>query len=258
MSNQSTYLSYIFTNSSDNVASLDDQKFILTELQIYSPSVHQYNSTRQIAELLMIHTSSDNSSHELIISIPISQTGTGVSDIGFNNLLSISKTEIPTASAGVKNELIPSLNLNNFIGQTGYYTYEGNHINNCYQQAYYIVYYPSNFSIFINNDYLTNNVISILQDSNIGVQDNNNYFLNQNGPNFSLGDVTYMDCVAVNTSEDTIEAPTYSSTFADSSSGKAILYVIIIFIVLILVFLLLYVIVIQINKYVTSRNPTFN
>jgi carbonic anhydrase len=88
MTNSTTYLSYVFTQS-DNTAKLDDETFNLTELQIYSPSVHQYNSNTQIAELLMIHVS-QTSSYELIISIPISQSGAAISNTGFNNLLSIS------------------------------------------------------------------------------------------------------------------------------------------------------------------------
>ena len=110
MTNNNTYLSYIFTTPTDNIAKLDDEIFNLYELQIYSPSVHQYNSSNQTAELLMIHSNANNSSYELIISIPISQTGAAISDVGFNNLLSISKTNIPTESSGTRNFLIPSLN----------------------------------------------------------------------------------------------------------------------------------------------------
>lgn len=253
MTNYRTYLSYKLTTPTNNIAKLDDEEFNLYELQIYSPSLHQYNSSNQTAELLMIHSNANNSSHELIISIPITQTGASISDVGFNNLLSISKTNIPTASSGTRNYLIPSLNLNNFIGKTEYYTYEGNHINNCMQKAYYIVYYPTNFALFINNDYLSNNVISILTNSNIRPQANKNYFFNKNGPNYHLGDGVYMDCVAINTSKETILSPVYSSAFSDSQTGKLFLQVLIIFIILGVVFLLIYIIIFYIYKYLKNR-----
>lgn len=254
MSNQKTYLSYVVTSSNDNIAKLDDETFNLYEIQVYSPSVHQYNSVNQIGEILMIHSNANSSSHELIISIPISQTGAAISDVGFNNLLSISKTNIPTESSGTQNFFIPSLNFNNFIGKTGYYTYEGNHINDCLQKAYYIVYYPTNFAIFISNDYLTNNIISILTDSYIKPQPSINYFFNKNGPNYYLGDGVYMDCVAVNTSDDTIEVPTYSSSFADSASGKLILQMLVLFAFLALIFLIISVVIVKIVKYLQDKN----
>jgi carbonic anhydrase len=253
MKNYTTYLSYMLTTSSDNIAKLDDEVFNLYEIQIYSPSVHKYNSTNQIAELLMIHSNANNAGHELIISIPISQTGAAISDVGFSNLMSISKTQIPTQSVGTMNALIPSLNLNNFIGKTGYYTYEGNHINNCTQKAYYIVYYPTNFALFISNDYLTNNLISILQNSAISVQNNSNYFFNKNGPNYYFGDGVYMDCIAVNTSDDTIEVPVYSSSFSDSSTGKIILQMIVLFSLLAIVFLIIYMCIINLFKVVKNK-----
>ena len=255
MKNNTNHLSYTVTTPSDNIAKLDNDIYHLNELQIYSPSIHQYNSKTQIGELLMIHTNPNNSSHELIISIPISQTGASVADVGFSNLLSISKTQIPTESTGYRTALIPSLNFNNLIGKRGYYTYEGNHINYCSQKAHYIVFYPSTFALFISNDYLSNNLISILTNSDIGVQDNNNYFFNKNGANsFNIGDGVYMDCVAVNTSDDTIQVPVYSSTFGDSSSGKIILQMVIIFSVLSIVFLIIYLCVIRV--FTIFRNRT--
>jgi len=253
MSNHTTYLSYRLTSTNDNIANLDDETFNLIEVQIYSPSIHQYNSRDQIGEILMIHSNANNSSHELIISIPISQTGASITDVGFNNLLSISKTNIPTESSGIQNFLIPSLNFNNFIGKTGYYTYEGNHIDACLQKAYYIVYYPTDFAIFISNDYLTGDTISILSNSNISPQPNVNYFFNKNGPNYYMGDGVYMDCVAVNTSKDTIEVANYSTSFADSSSGKLILQMLVLFSFLALLFLIITAVIVQIVKIIQRK-----
>jgi hypothetical protein len=253
MSNRTTFLSYILTNTSDNIAKLDDETFNLYELQIYSPSVHRYNSTTQIGEILMIHNNASNSSHDLIISIPISQTGAAIVDVGFNNLLSISKTNIPTESSGIQNFLIPSLNFNNFIGKTGYYTYEGTHIRDCFKKAYYIVYYPTDYAIFISNDYLTEGTISILSNSDISPQPDVKYFFNKNGPNYYMGDGVYMDCVAVNTSDDTILVSNYSTSFADSSSGKLILQMLVLFSFLALIFVIISAVIIKIVKYLQNK-----
>ena len=260
MTNKGTYLSYVFTQTDENFAELDNEVFKLVELQIYSPSVHRYNSINQIAELLLIHNNASNSSYQLIISIPITQSGATIVDQGFTNLLSLSKTHIPSASSGTQNFLVPSLNLNNFIGKTGFYTYDGNHIGECLQKASYVVFYPSNFALFISNEYLSNNKITILENSNISPQVNNNYFYNKNEAKYFLGNGVYMDCIAVNTSEETIDSPVYSSTlstsFMNSPTVKMIFSVCIITCFMAAVIFIIYIIFIQTRAYFITETGT--
>jgi carbonic anhydrase len=118
MTNNGSYLSYSFQTPTDNIAKLDNETFYLNELQVYTPSLHTFNGTHQIGELLMIHYNSDNI-YYLIISIPITQFGT--SDIGFNNLLNLTKTHINSAGE-TYSQLVPDLNMNHFIAKKEYYT----------------------------------------------------------------------------------------------------------------------------------------
>ena len=57
------------------------------------------------------------------------------------------------------NFVISDLNFNNFISTTSFYTYTGNVIDNCETTAYYILFYPTVFSIFIPNNYLGRTLI---------------------------------------------------------------------------------------------------
>ena len=212
MTNYSTYLSYVLSNPSVNVAKLADETYNLQEIQIYSPSVHQYNNSYAIGEMMLIHNNINSSTTQLIISIPIGQTGAATNNIGFNNLMNLSIQNIPTYSSGTKNILIPSLNLNTFVGQTPYYFYTGSLLTNCTQQTYYILFDPTNFGMFINSDQLTNNVISILSSADYPIQDNSGYVMNKKGPNANgLGEGEYMSCVLVDTSEETTETASYSN-----------------------------------------------
>jgi len=218
VSNNGTYISVSITNG-DNTAQLDNSNYALSELQIYSPSLHQYNSTNQIGEILMVYNSTENSTEQLIISIPISQGGGSVTDQGFNNLMNIVNVYTPTLGDN-SNFVISDLNFNNFISTTSFYTYTGNVIDNCETTAYYILFYPTVFSIFIPNNYVNNNQITCISPSNITVEPNTNYFFNSKSANFSNGNGIYMDCVAVNTSQEEEVVPTTGSY--SSYTGSAL------------------------------------
>jgi len=251
MQNHGGYLSYHFQTPTDNIAKLDDETFYLNELQIYTPSLHTFNGSHQIGELLMIHYNSDNIFY-LIISIPITQFGT--SDLGFNNLLNLTKTHINSTNDSFS-QLVPELNMNHFIAKTEYYTYEGTMIDNCTTKAHYIVYDPTNFSLFIEDSNLnksTNpNTISMISDPSTRGVNETNYFINKNGPNYYLGDETYMDCVAVNTSEDKL--PTYISTYANSGSAQVVVSVLLSIVVVAVVFLIVWFCITQLFYYVKNK-----
>ena len=199
VTNNGTYISVAITND-ENTAQLDNSDYALSELQIYSPSLHQYNNTNQIGEILMVYDSTENSTEQLIISIPISQGGGSVTDQGFNNLMNIVNVYTPTLGDN-SNFVISDLNFNNFISTSSFYTYTGTVINNCETTAYYILFYPTTFSIFIPNNYIYNNQITCITPSGVTVEPNTDYFFNPEGANFGNGDGIYMDCVAVNTSQ---------------------------------------------------------
>jgi hypothetical protein len=117
--------------------------------------------------------------------------------------------------------VVPDLNFNNFIANQSYYTYNGNVINDCITAADYIVYYPTTFSIFISNDYLTNGQINFITPYSAPIQPNTDYYFHDKGASFANGDGIYMDCVAVNSSTDTqlMSASNSASSYGSYSSS---------------------------------------
>jgi carbonic anhydrase len=218
ITNEGTYLSLIITNT-NNTAQLENSSYTLSEVQIYSPSLHEYNSSTQIGEILLIYTSSEYSTNQLIISIAISQGSGSVNDIGFNNLMNAVSLYAPSKTDAMT-YIVPELNFNNFILDKPFYTYSGSVINNCLTTADYIVYYPTTFSIFISNDYLTNGQLNFITPYTAEIQPNTDYYYNEKGPTFSDGDGIYMDCVAVNSSTET-QLMNISSNYNSSSSSSS-------------------------------------
>jgi Eukaryotic-type carbonic anhydrase len=214
ITNEGTYLQIMVSNT-ENTAQLDNSSYVLSEIQIFSPSLHEYNSSTQIGEIFMVYTSTEYSSTQLIISVAISQSNGSINDNGFNNLMNA--VSIYTPSSGqTMTYVVPELNFNTFIANKPYYTYSGNVINDCITPADYIVYYPTTFSIFISNDYLTNGQINFITPYSAPIQPNPDYYYNEKGPNFASGDGIYMDCVAVNSSTETQLMNVASSNSASS------------------------------------------
>jgi carbonic anhydrase len=217
ITNEGTFLQ-ILVNNTENTAQLDNSSYVLSELQIFSPSLHQYNGSTQIGEIFMIYTSTEYSTTQLIISIAISQSNGSINDSGFNNLMNAVSLYTPSSGDSIS-YVVPELNFNTFIASHPYYTYSGNVINNCLTTADYIVYYPTTSSIFISNDYLTNGQINFITPYSAPIQPNTDYFYNSKGPNFANGDGIYMDCVPVNSSTET-QLMNVSSSNSASSYGS--------------------------------------
>lgn len=214
ITNEGTYLQIMVTNT-DNTAQLDNSSYVLSELQIFSPSLHEYNGSTQIGEILMIYTSTEYSTTQLIISVAISQGNGSINDNGFNNLMNAVSLYTPSSGQSMS-YVVPELNFNTFITSNPYYTYSGNVINDCLTPADYIVYYPTTSSIFISNDYLTNGQINFITPYSAPIQPNTDYYYNEKGPNFANGDGIYMDCVPVNSSTETQMMNVASSNSASS------------------------------------------
>ena len=253
VTNNGTYISVAITNN-ENTAQLDNSDYALSELQIYSPSLHQYNNTNQIGEILMVYDSTENSTEQLIISIPISQGGGSVTDQGFNNLMNIVNVYTPTLGDN-SNFVISDLNFNNFISTSSFYTYTGTVINNCETTAYYILFYPTTFSIFIPNNYIYNNQITCITSSGVTVEPNTDYFFNPEGANFGNGDGIYMDCVAVNTSQEQEVVPmsgsytSYTGSALQNPTVVQIVQYIIFSLFIIIIFLAIYFVIKQFYTY---------
>lgn len=253
VTNNGTYISVAITNG-ENTAQLDNSDYALSELQIYSPSLHQYNNANQIGEILMVYDSTESSTEQLIISVPISQGGGSVTDQGFNNLMNIVNVYTPTLGDN-SNFVISDLNFNNFISTSSFYTYTGNVINNCETTAYYILFYPTTFSIFIPNNYIYNNQITCITSSGVTVEPNTDYFFNPEGANFGNGDGIYMDCVAVNTSQEEEVVPmsgsytSYTGSALQNPTVVQIVQYIIFSLFIIIIFLAIYFVIGKLYKY---------
>ena len=71
VTNKGDHLSIAYDQTTSKQAQLNSQDYYVTDIRIYSPSLHTYNGTNADAEILILHHS-DN--QNMIVSIPLSAT----------------------------------------------------------------------------------------------------------------------------------------------------------------------------------------
>jgi carbonic anhydrase len=193
--NKGNYINIGVERMSEPPATFNNEGYNVEGMRIYTPSLHTYSGTTADAELMIIHTNSNNSSY-LLICIPIS-----VNNIINDNsaLLSRIIQEMSKRANSVGEETIlreERFSLNNLVPRKPFFSYEGvlpyspNTGN-----ADFIVYNMDN-AIPINDKMfkqMQNMIIS--QNTNV-YPTNDRLFYNSSGPNSSteINDDIYIDC----------------------------------------------------------------
>jgi|688.fasta_scaffold09930_2 hypothetical protein len=141
ISDDRSHLSVNCNGGSKSTVSFYDAIYVPSEIRIYAPSLHTYNGANADAEILIVHTPGSNAkTNGLIISVPVSLTGSGNPDLTAiiqaansinGNTLSIN------ASAPINYDV----NANSFISNNPYYVYYGTlPYDSCGGNYYYAVF----------------------------------------------------------------------------------------------------------------------
>lgn len=188
------------TNSSSGSCTLEGGKLNVNELRIYTPSLHKYNNVRAEAELI-IDLKNTMGGNDILLCIPISNTSGTLPEAStqLNQIIDLMSSIGNTPNQGGN---IPGLelNLNQFISNKGFYTYNGtmpySPCNNC---TIFIVYHLDNTSINI-NDTILNKLQNIIQTSNFPikqVKEEQGLAFNKSGAKRNAGssdDNIWIDC----------------------------------------------------------------
>jgi carbonic anhydrase len=187
------YLSLTYENSFPEPVLFNSNSYNVSEIRIYSPSLHSYSGDKADAEIIINHTSAYGN---ILVCIPLitnESVNGGTQDLD-NILTNVSKYAKITDETAV---LQKSINLNNFIPQTKYYVYNGTLLfPPCNGDYTYIVFNK------IDGGYknITQKQLSILQDlikkNTITTKPNVKFYVNNNGPGMETtnSDDIYIDC----------------------------------------------------------------
>jgi len=181
-------------------------EYSVSEMRIYTPSLHTYNDTKAAGECVIVHTSSSGN-YPLLVCVPI---GVGDSASKASQYLSnVIKTMSKTAPVDKDSTQIPqSFNLDDFVPSKPFYSYTGTQpYQPCQGKNNYVVFTPSDSACSVSSQVLET-LRSVIQENAYTTNTSTPFFYNSAGPGQSLNfgnDDIYIDCQPVGESEETID-----------------------------------------------------
>jgi carbonic anhydrase len=241
LKNNGVNLSLSYDNSSVPPVLYNEEKYNVSQIMIFSPSLHLFNENKVDSEIIIEHIP-EKGGQNLFVCIPIIKSGDNTTSSSLLSQVIMSAS----ASAPAENETstlnISEFTLNKIVPKAPFYSYSGTYSTST---ADFIVFGKNN-AIPLNEKVL-NTLNSIIKPFNLPMI-GDNLFLNQKGPNSSgnIGDGIYISCQPTGSSEEEIEITnTKTSTesdfgnLLDGSTIKIIIKIIIGCILFIGIFLLL-------------------
>ena len=216
ISNKGEYLriQYDDTSNTETPVSFNSKTYKVSDIRIYSPSLHTYNGVKAQGEIVIIHTPVAGGK-QLFVSIPIRLDN--ISNPGSTVLTSILQNalaNIPENGNETKIDNVKNFNLNMIVPKKTYYYYEGVNFLEppCSISIDVICYLPYSANIGVSNDIILR-LQQIITNSNISPKEYSAndtpklYFNEQGALKLGSGDLNdvVMDCQPFEMSDEPTE-----------------------------------------------------
>lgn len=207
--NMGEYISLSYDTSTIAPVIYNSSEYNVSEVRIYTQSLHSYSGQKTDAELIIIHTST-NGVNPLLVCIPLTNNntyteGSEILTTIINSVASNAPADGETTTININN-----YNLNSFVKKAYFFTYTATlPYQPCTGTNEYIVYSLKNASYINDNTLALLSTIITLNDYTI--QTGTSLFLNSRGPDLSKNENIYIDCQPVGSSDDTTTMTTGTS-----------------------------------------------
>ena len=204
LTNKGIYLSLSYDATSMAPVTYNAQPYLVSQINIYAPSLHLFNGSTTTAEIIVLH-SPKNGGDNLYVSIPILVNGgntTSASSI-ISQIIDQASTSAPAEDDSVALS-ITNFSLNDIIpSKIPFYSYTGNNVNDSYMSPWIV--YGYNSAIAITQDD-ADKLTKIITPFSYGLT-GDVLFINGKGANSLPSDQTvevYISCEPTNTSDDEV------------------------------------------------------
>ena len=211
VTNRGDYISIAYDNPSTAPVKYTDIAYFVSEVRVYSPSLHSYRGAKVDGEMIIVHNSSSGSS-PLLVCVPIVKSGNDSSaSTIMTEIIQTMSTNAPT-NGEQTNVNINDFNLNGFVPKKTFFTYTANEpYQPCATTVDYVVFIPSSGPINI-----TETTLSLLQTiitpNQYDIKTGPQLFYNEKGTGVagssSGSEDIYIDCKPVGMSDDEINIVT--------------------------------------------------
>jgi carbonic anhydrase len=204
VSNRGDYLSLKTDASNTPPVTYNANKYDITEIRLYQPSLHTYRGQGAAAELIILHNGVISQGN-LLVCVPIVLGSASTSNPESSTLLDLIISEVANTanSAGSSTSVnIPSFSVNKFVPVTPYFSYTGTlPFSPCNGEYDYVVFSQDNGAFLSITGGAYSSLQQVISANSYSRQPNpGGVFYNKNGPNSGAaggggnGDI-YMECL---------------------------------------------------------------
>lgn len=209
--NRHNYLSFTYDKAAAPPATYNAAPYDVSEVRLYVPSLHTFNGSQHVAELIVVHTSNTNA-NPLLVCVPVesggSGSGSGSGDSSSAFFKQLVDTVASNAPAEDEHTTAASYDLSVLVPKKPFFSYSATEpFQPCSEQT-------NDFVVFTDTISMTSDTLdklsNILTPHSYTVKSNNNngplLFYNAKGVGDGNGDVgsdnIYIDCQPVLTGTD--------------------------------------------------------
>jgi len=201
--NRGDYLALSYDSSTVPPVLYNAVGYNVTQVRLYTPSLHAYSGNKTDGELIIVHQSNAGTK-PLLVCIPIKiNNSTSPSSSLFRTLINTVAKNAPADGDHTQVNLT-KYNLSEIVPHKPFFTYSATEpYQPCTTNVDYIVFDPLNFSLDIDSN-IYDKLQTIIKNNPYNIKTGPNLFYNEKGP--SIGDGTdqiYIDCQPVGESEET-------------------------------------------------------
>lgn len=213
--NRGDYISIAYDSTSSSPVTYNAVGYNVQEIRLYTPSLHTFNGTHAVAELIIIHVS-NKGTKPLLVCVPITE-GSASSD-GNTILTNIVNAMASTAPAEGEsaNVSMDNFTMDSFVPKKPYYSYTAiQPYQPCVGDVDLIVFTPLMAKCNISTASL-NKLSAIISANDYTIKTGPLLFFNEKGPGSAVvGDEIYIDCKPINKS---VEETMITQSGSESSS----------------------------------------
>jgi hypothetical protein len=190
----------------------------VSEIRIYTPSLHSYSDSKTNGEMIIVHHS-NTGANDLLVCIPIKLNNSNSASAIFMQALISTVSNNAPSEGGQTSVNINRFNLNNLVPHKPFFSYTATlPYQPCNSKVEYVVFDPTNAYLDITEDSL-NKLYSLISQNPYDIKKGPNLFYNQKGPGSggALGNEIYIDCQPVGASEETSQIVSDGSGYTSSA-----------------------------------------
>jgi len=224
--NRGDYISLSYDATSTSPVTYNAVGYNVQEIRLYVPSLHTFNGSHAVGEIMIIHVS-NKGTKPLLVCVPLTEGNSSSSEATF--ILSSIVTAM--ASNAPSEGETTNVNMNNFtmdafVPKKPYFSYTAiQPYQPCVGDVDLIVFTPLMAKCSIDSGTL-NKLNTIISENSYTTKTGPLLFFNEKGPGSSVGDEIYIDCKPVNQSAEetmiTQSTESSSSSFSFSSPSVSI------------------------------------